>query len=83
MAGGEDVRLARQLQEAGGHRERPAMMHEAFCILACIIVCLRELLKGLFNTYAEGKKTSYLHAGTSHMSTPLSDVCQEKECLEG
>ena len=26
-------------------RERLAMMHEAFCILACIIICLRELLK--------------------------------------
>ena len=25
--------------------ERLAMMYEAFCILACIIVCLRELLK--------------------------------------
>jgi len=26
-------------------RERPAMMYEAFYILACIIICLRELLK--------------------------------------
>jgi len=25
--------------------ERLAMMYEAFCILACIIICLRELLK--------------------------------------
>jgi len=25
--------------------ERLAMMYEALCILACIIICLRELLK--------------------------------------
>ncbi len=27
------------------HWERLAMMYEAFCSLACIIICLRELLK--------------------------------------
>ena len=26
-------------------RERPAMMCEAICILACTVICLRELLK--------------------------------------
>ena len=26
-------------------RERPAMMYEAFCILVCTIICLKELLK--------------------------------------
>ena len=45
MVGGEDVRPARQLQEAMVRWERLAMMYEAFCILACIIICLRELLK--------------------------------------
>jgi len=28
-----------------GNFRRLAMMYEAFCILACIIICLRELLK--------------------------------------